>query len=249
MTRRRLAFLGAVLGLSILVSLEASAQAVRENYIGAGVRSRPAYDGSASQVTELIPMLRYFGGPWFARTTQGILEGGARVNLTEAWALGAQLAYEPGRLKSESSFLRDRDVPDLNPGASFGLHAELDGRLGPSPVNFLARARQHFDQDRGAQLDLRFTGGLYSGGGFKAGAYAQATLANAKALRSFYLTDSGSGGVLSTDLGLLATYDLSERWILFGTLHRTRLQGDAADSPIAERRFGNYASLSFAFRF
>ncbi|MFL6573806.1 MAG: hypothetical protein ACJ8G4_18750, partial [Burkholderiales bacterium] len=46
--------------------------------IGAAIRSRPAYDGSSSQVTDLIPQLRYYGKLWFARTTQGILEGGIR---------------------------------------------------------------------------------------------------------------------------------------------------------------------------
>jgi MltA-interacting protein MipA len=142
----------------------ASAQSASSDYVllGAGVRSRPAYDGSASQVTELIPVVRYYGAPWFARTTQGILEGGARFNLGNGLALGAQIAYEPGRESSESSFLRDNNVPDLDPGASFGLHVEWDGRLGPSPVNLLARLRQHFDEDRGAQVDGRFTAGIYA---------------------------------------------------------------------------------------
>src|SRR5215831_783437 len=61
--------------------------------VGAGVRSRPAYDGSKSQTLELIPVLRYYGRPWFARTTQGTLEGGAQWELTQGLHAGVQLAY------------------------------------------------------------------------------------------------------------------------------------------------------------
>ncbi|HYQ95286.1 MAG TPA: MipA/OmpV family protein, partial [Burkholderiales bacterium] len=95
------------LALPLIVPLAALAQTALPDYawIGAGVRTRPAYDGSASQRTDLIPTVRYYGKPWFARTTQGILEGGARMELAQGLNLGAQLAYEGGRLASESDFL------------------------------------------------------------------------------------------------------------------------------------------------
>jgi outer membrane scaffolding protein for murein synthesis (MipA/OmpV family) len=90
--------------LPLLVPLAALAQIAPEDYtlIGAAVRSRPAYDGSDAQRTDLIPVLRYYGKPWFARTTQGILEGGARWALTPGVDAGVQLAYEEGRKSSES---------------------------------------------------------------------------------------------------------------------------------------------------
>ena len=65
--------------------------------IGAAIRSRPAYDGSASQVTDVIPQLRYYGKLWFARTTQGIREGVIRNELSPDFWAGAQVAYEAGR--------------------------------------------------------------------------------------------------------------------------------------------------------
>src|SRR5206468_761619 len=103
-------------------------------------RTRPAYDGSAAQRTDLIPTVRYYGKPWFARTTQGILEGGTRMELARGLNVGAQIAYEGGRLASESDFLRSNNVPDINPGASVGLHVEWDQELGPIPVTLLGRA-------------------------------------------------------------------------------------------------------------
>src|SRR6266404_3119956 len=69
------------LALLLIVPLAALAQTALPEYawIGAGVRTRPAYDGSAAQRTDLIPTVRYYGGRWFARTTLRILEGGASM--------------------------------------------------------------------------------------------------------------------------------------------------------------------------
>src|SRR5262245_19097817 len=75
--------------------------------LGAGVRSRPAYDGSASRVIDVVPAVRYYGDILFARTTQGIFEGGARYYPAKGLAIGAQVAYQAGHHQSESDFLRD----------------------------------------------------------------------------------------------------------------------------------------------
>src|SRR5262245_47593054 len=96
--------------------------------LGLGVRSRPDYDGASKQELEPIPVIRYYGEALFARTTQGILEGGARREFFPGFAAGVQLAYEAGN-----------DRTDLDPSASIGVHAEWDGKLGPAPVNLLGR--------------------------------------------------------------------------------------------------------------
>src|SRR6266481_2284337 len=133
-----------VLVLLPIVPLGALAQSALPEYawIGAGVRTRPAYDGSAAQRTDLIPTVRYYGRPWFVRTTQGILEGGARIEVSRGPNVGAQLAYEGGRRASESDSLRNNNVPDIDPSASVGLQIEWDQNLGPMPVTLLARGRQ-----------------------------------------------------------------------------------------------------------
>jgi len=231
------------------------------NWLGAGVRTRPAYDGSAAHETELIPSVRYFGKPWFARTTQGILEGGARLEIAPELHLGAQIAYEGGRKSSEAEFLSSRNVPDINPSASAGVHAEWDVHIGPMPTTLLARARQFVDSDRGAQADLRFTAGVYGGGRVSAALFFQGTWASAKSNRSFYgITPdvAGStglsvytpgGGLLYTTGGLLWEVDLSQHWIVVGNLEARRLQGAAAGSPLVERPTSRYASASLAYRF
>jgi len=228
-------------------------------WIGAGARSRPAYDGSASQRLELIPTVRYYGKPWFARTTQGMLEGGARIELAPGLNLGAQLAYEGGRAKSESAFLRDHDVPDLSPGASVGLHLEWDERLGPMPVTLLARGRQNVNRDRGAQADLRFTAIFFGSARATAAAFVQGTWASEKSAQTFYGVDPaqstglptyGAGsGPLFAAAGLLGGVDLRRPWTLLWSLEARRLRGDARGSPLTERVSSGYASASVAYRF
>ncbi len=240
--------------LALLAPLAAIAQtAPPEDYtlIGAGVRTRPAYDGSASQATDVIPILRYYGKPLFARTTQGILEGGIRTEVSPGLALGAQLAYEAGRTRRESDFLSNRNVPDIDWGASAGIHAEWDTKLGPAPLNLLGRIRQNIDRDRGAQADLRFTAGVYGSGGVQAGVFTQATWANRQSNRAYYGQPGfePAGGLLFVSLGVLGSMDLGRHLVLMASAEARRLQGDAARSPLAERRANHYASLGIAFKF
>src|SRR5258705_11856503 len=87
------------LALPLIVPLAAFAQTPLPDYawIGAGVRTRPAYGGSGAQRTYLIPAGRYFGKPLFARTTQGILDGCASLELARGLNVVGRLATEWGR--------------------------------------------------------------------------------------------------------------------------------------------------------
>src|SRR5436309_6007166 len=244
------------LALLLIVPLAALAQSVLPDYawIGAGVRTRPAYEGSAAQRTDLIPTVRYYGKPWFARTTQGILEGGARMELAQGLNVGAQLAYEGGRLASESDFLRSNNVPDIYPGASVGLHVEWDRKLGPVPVTLLARGRHFVDGDRGAQGDLRFTAVVYGGGAVTAGVFIQGTWADSKSNQSFYgiapaqstnlpAYSAGRGPPFATG-GALSGVGICRASIAAATLPAPPLRACAARCTRARRRSHRSAPTS-----
>ena len=247
--------------LGLLVPLAALAELSNDSMVGPGLRLRPAYDGSASQKGELVPVVRYFGRPWFARSTQGVLEGGVRMELVPGLNAGAQLAYEPGRETGESDFLRNHSVSNVDGGASLGVHLEWDHKFGPVPITLLARTRQHTDSAGGAQADLRFSVGAYRSGRFAAGLFTQATWANAKSTGSFYgVTPQQSAatglpafgarsGLMFGSLGLLWSVDLSQNWIVVGSMESRRLYGDAARSPLAERQSNYYGSAGLAYRF
>lgn len=248
------------LACAALAPVLASAEMNTFTLLGPGVRSRPAYDGSNERQTEFIPAIRYFGRTWFVRSTEGVLEGGARMELTPGLVAGAQLAYEPGRQSSESDFLQAHDIADIKRGASIGLHMEWDHAFGPVPVTLLGRVRRNIDSDLGTQADLRLTVGVYESGRVRAGVYGQAIWADAKATSAYYgITPQQApatglpafqpgGGLLSSSLGALWAVDLSDKWIALGTMERRRLGGDAANSPLTQQRSSNYVSVGLAYR-
>jgi MipA family protein len=224
------------LALLLLLPATVLAQDSLGTLLGAGVRQRPEYDGSSREELQPIPIVRYYGRVLFARTTQGILEGGARSEVLRGLNLGVQLAFEEGN-----------DRTGLDPGASLGLHAEWDTKVGPAPLSVLFRTRHHLDSDRGNQADLRATVGVYGGHGALVAVFGQATWASDEWVRSYYST--GEGGLLFTALGVEGAYDLSSRWVLAWSLHGRRLHGDAASSPITERKTNIFASAALAYRF
>ena len=204
--------------------------------LGLGVRSRPDYDGASKQELEPIPVIRYYGRTLFARTTQGILEGGARFALARGLDAGVQLAYEGGN-----------DRTDVDPGASIGVHLEWDTRIGPAPINVLGRVRRHLDSDLGTQADLRVAVGIYGSSTLRAWLFGQATWASDDWVRSYYT--AGDGGLLFTSAGIEGTYDLSSHWVALASFSVRRLHGDAASSPITEDKTNYYASAGVAYRF
>ena len=216
---------------ALLVPLSLQAQDI---LLGAGARNRPVYDGSGEQTTDLIPVVRYYGTPWFARTTQGILEGGARFALNPGLDGGVQLAYEQGP--------RDDD-----PGASLGLHIELDTKIGAAPLNLLARTRTHLDSDRGSQADVRATLGLYASRGLQLGVFGQGTWANEKHTEAYY--GVRHAGLLFTSVGVLGSYDLARRWVAVASAELRRLASEPSRSAFVQDRTNYYFSAGLAYRF
>ena len=230
--------------------------------LGAAIRTRPAYDGSKSQVTDLIPVVRYYGQPLFARTTQGILEGGLHWNLGSGVAAGFQLAYEEGREADESAFLRNHNFTDnVDASGSIGVHLEWDTKLGQAPISLLARYRRDVESDRGTLVDFRFNVGVYGQNDTIVALYAQTTWASSEANATFYGVTaaqsaatglpvySPGSGFQNIGFGVLASHDLSRHVTLVGGIQFKWLMGDAAESPLAEQSRSTYANAGVAYRF
>ena len=172
-----------------------------------------------------------------------------------------QLAYEPGRKAVESDLLNRINIPDVDTGASYGAHLEWNGKLGPSPINVIMRARKHSKSERGTQADLRLTAGIFQAGPFAAGIVGQATWADSKSTSSFYGVSpqlaAASGisayapgsGWLASSVALIWSLDVAPHWVVVGNVEGRRLLGDAAHSPLTERRSNIYATVGLAYRF
>lgn len=232
-----------------------------DKYIGIGARVRPAYDGADSSRVDAIPYVRLYGEHFFARTTQGILEGGWRTQPFGGVVFGAQLAYEEGRKAGDSAFLTEHHFENLDPSASIGFHAEGDWKIGPVPLNLLLRYRHDADSDNGAQTDLRVTAGILEWGRMRAALFGQVTWGDEKsAQRYFGITpqqaaatglpayNAGSGTRL-IQTGLLGDADIAKHWVGLWGITFQRLQDDASGSPIVRDRNNWYANAGAAYRF
>jgi MipA family protein len=252
-----------LIALSVFTAAPACAEEVAPvtTLLGAGAWSRPAYDGADTNQTALIPVVRYYGQPWFARTTFGLLEGGVRTELFSGFSIGAQLAYEGGRNSAESAYLSVHNIVSFAPSLSWGLHAELEKNIGPMPLIVLLRYRQDVDGDRGAQADLRLTAGLYGDHGINAGIFVQTTWANTQSAQYYYgisaqqsvasglAVNTMQSGQLFDAAGLLWSYDLDVKWMLLGSFELHQLHGGALNSPLVQVSAGHYASLGLAYQF
>jgi outer membrane protein len=229
--------------------------------IGAGLWSRPAYIGSDEQVLKVIPALRYYGTPWFARTTQGVLEGGVKADVVGGWGVGAQIVYEGGRETKDSNFLQSHHVANLPVSASAGVHAEWDSTIGIAPVNVLLRYRQEVKSERGAQTDLRGTIGVYDGHKLKLALFAETTWANIKSNQTYYgitkaqAVSTGLKAFAATDgfannaIGMLWSYDLDAHWLLHGSLAQKQLTSQLKLSPLVQTGHNFFGSVDVAYRF
>jgi MipA family protein len=254
---RRIAWIALVAGTPAAAMAELS----NESMIGPGLRSRPAYDGAAAQHTEFVPVIRYLGERWFVRSTQGVLEGGWRTQLAPGLHAGVQLAYEPGRLSSESPFLESHHVADIKRGVSAGVQLEWDHMTGPVPITLLLRARKQTDSKLGMQADARLSAGVLKSGPVSAGVFTQATWADARSTNAYYGIDAqqaqltglrvsqASSGILFASAGLLWSVDLAANWVAVGSIEARRVRGDAARSPLAEREWGHLVTAGLAYKF
>jgi outer membrane scaffolding protein for murein synthesis (MipA/OmpV family) len=202
-------------------------------FIGAAVYSHPKFDGSPAQHNDPIPQVHYVNRSWFVRTTEGILEGGMRWGFGQSAAAGVQVAYEDGPLGK-------------HPGASLGVHAELDGKVGPAPISSVFRLRQFLSNGNGWEADARVNVGVYEGHGLAAAVYGQGTWANEKIFNNFYAVSNS--GLLFSALGVWGGYMITPKWLLLFSSEGRRLGDAAASSPYVERRSGFYGSLGLAYR-
>ena len=202
-------------------------------FIGAGVYSHPKFDGSTAQHNDAIPEVHFIHRPWFIRTTEGILEGGARWGVGQHAAIGVQAAYEDGP-RGE------------HPGPSLGIHAEIEGQIGPAPVSSVFRIRQFTTNGKGWEADARVNLGVYEGHGWGLALYGQATWASDKIFNNFYAVNDS--GLLFTALGAWGGYEIAPKWLFLFSAEDRRLGDTAAPSPFVERRSGFYGSLGIAYR-
>lgn len=254
-------------GLSLLI-LTLSGVALAEdnsdpNIFGLALQSGPAYLGSNSNITSVVPIIMLAKGPWFLQTTEGILETGLKHDLTNNYSIGIQLGYEDGRYRKDASFLRTHNIDNIPVSASYGAFLQYEDDLSKIPIDILLRYRKDIDSARGSQLDLRLTAGIYGGEGkrFNAEAFAQTTYADQSSSQYYYGVSQeqsmvsmlnsykNKAGFLSSQFGIWASYDMSANWLLIGDVEAAKLLGNSKNSPLAEKNINTSMMIGVAYKY
>jgi outer membrane protein len=230
--------------------------------VGAGGLDLPRYPGSTERRSQLVPMLsasygRFFlGGAPGSGSPAGL---GMNFHQDQQWRAGISFAYDFVQPRKESDDRRHlRGLGDIDRTARATL-------FGSYTIDwFTLRGNVSTDiggKDQGttASLDLEgkyrwndrlsFVAGpgvAWSDGKHNRTFYG---VDDVQALRSGYPAYRPGAGIESLRFSLGVDYRIGERWTLGARAIAARLQGDAADSPIVEKRMQNtYVAYAF-YRF
>jgi|AGTN01.3.fsa_nt_gi Outer membrane protein V len=218
---------------------------------GAGVAFKPEYPGSKDYEASPLPRIDI---TWkdrvFLNETKGL---GVYAVKRPEYSLGLSVGYHGGR--DDDDHLRGMGEIDAT------AQARLFGQFRAGPLSLGATFGRDLGADEGATLDLSAAIPFDLGNRWTIRPGIQAMLADDDYMESWFgVTAAQSaasglgqyhprGGLVSAGVFVSATYQLTPRWSLGTSLKMDKLLGDAADSPVVERKFQPALAVSAAYRF
>ncbi|MCZ8309311.1 MAG: MipA/OmpV family protein [Magnetospirillum sp.] len=228
---------------------------------GALVGYAPAYEGADKYKVMPLPLIDVV---WRDRVFLSTMNGlGAWAYRADGFSIGGAIGYEFGRDESLDRSELD-GLGDVDAAAQARLLAEY--RTGPFRLDAaLARALGGSDGTTlriGASMGYPINDKLRLMPGIAAvwadenymDAYFGVTAAQSALSRARLGTAAGKSqfeaksGVKNVDLSLMASYSLTQNWMLRGGGGVRFLVGDAADSPISKRDTAPFVNLGLAYR-
>jgi MipA family protein len=214
--------------------------------LGAGLVSGPTYPGANDNKTELIPIVEArYKDYLFISPVQGI-----GVDFPIASGLKASAA-----IGLDFTSRREKESPRLvGLGAvksAGALLLGLDYRLGDAFAKASLSSRLGSDKRRGTSLDLDVGYNLVRTQSLLLGAGLNLRTMDNTYARNFFGVNTpqsvasklqafnAGGGLQSAGEFATALYRIDNSWSLFSRLNLYQLQGDAADSPIVQKKNQN----------
>ena len=267
--RRQRYLLGVLLGgAACFLGLAAWAQPVGDETpdawkfsVGLGVASHPDYPGSADTRTSGFPMLSaYYGRYFIGGVPDAGLPFGAGVNLvqTAQWRLGVGLGADLDKQRKESDSPRLAGLGDIDGtahGSAFASYNASWWRIGGHVVTDVGGNHQ------GTRVAMQWAAKFHpmerlelsAGPGFTwaDSDYAQTFfgVTAAQSARSGLSTFTPGSGLTQVNFNIAAHYLLTPQWGLGASITAASLRGDAAQSPITEKKEQNTVGLFVNYRF
>ncbi|MBB4019453.1 outer membrane scaffolding protein for murein synthesis (MipA/OmpV family) [Chelatococcus caeni] len=220
--------------------------------IGGGGEYEPEYEGSGDFEIGPVPLVLLTYGEWLQIDPKGVTVTPVRHS---GFSLSGKVGYESGR--DADDYARLRGLGDIDFAATVGLKAAYKW----GPLEFYATVDQTID---GSESLIGTLGIGYSAPVTEKlilGAKAEAIVANDKHMEAYFgvnaMQAAASGlpeykakaGLKRINVSASATYLLDEHWLVRGQTGLGILAGDAADSPIVEKKLQPSVSAVIGYRF
>ncbi|MFP5077979.1 MipA/OmpV family protein [Rhizobium sp. YIM 134829] len=220
--------------------------------LGAGASYEPEYEGADSFKISPIPLVVFTYGKWLEIDPTGVT---IRAFERDGFALAAKVGYEDGRDEDDADRLDG--LGDIDFAATVGAKAYYTW----NGLEVFAQIDQTIDGSEsligtiGAEYQAPVTEQLILGAG------VEATIANDKHMEAYFGVNAAQsarsglpeyeaeGGLKRVDVSASATYLVNENWLIRGEAGVGFLTGDAADSPIVEKKVQPSASLFVGYKF
>jgi outer membrane protein len=220
--------------------------------LGAGLIDAPRFPGANSCETGIVPLIHASYGSFFA----GVGGIGLNVYRDQSWRFAASLAPSRGRKESDDIHLQGLgDIDRTLKGRLIGsyrtsglvVRADLSSDLAGHHQGTVLRS-DLFGVFRPVDKLAVFAGpGLSWADKQYTQSYFGVT-STQSANSGLPQFEAGSGlNAIRFSLGAFARFD--QHWFGVATWSTSRLQGDAADSPVTERRMQNQVLAAVAYLF
>ncbi|AJK48684.1 MipA/OmpV family protein [Burkholderia plantarii] len=256
---RRALFACTVLGGTLLHGAPAFAQsAAPENGIGLDAAVVPRYDGGNSYRIRPLPVLNLSSGTGSRVTffVQGF-DGGVAFALTPSLSAGLLVGAERGRDQGDAAILDG--TGDIATSFEYGAFARWHD--GPASANLEFLQSAHAGYGNHVTLSVAYT--VYQAAGDRISVGVDTVWSNGPAERTYFGIDEEqaansaaglpvyrpSSGFSKVDFKTTWDHRLNRHWSMNTSLGVGTLLGDAADSPIVERRTSMFGAFGVAYHF
>ncbi|MDX3904796.1 MAG: MipA/OmpV family protein [Pigmentiphaga sp.] len=231
--------------------------AMAQDLVGGGIAVAPWYPGADSYRIVPRPLVNFQRGPFFISTGQGLPGVGLKMNVAPDVAVGVRIGLGLGRDEKRSERLEG--LGDIDSHAEYGVFAEWKPGRWSASIAYSQAAKSGY----GGTLSLRGSYAIWQQGRHNVQVGAGLEWGNSDHMQTWFGVtpeqSARSGAGLATyrpSSGLRSgvafaswTYRLTERWHVTSVLGAQTLVGDAADSPIVERKTAAYGGVGLSYSF
>lgn len=220
--------------------------------LGAGAIYEPEYEGGKKFEIQPVPFVVFTYGEWLEIDPRGVTITPFRH---EGFALAGKIGYEGGRDEDDADRLHG--LGDIDFAATVGAKASYNwnGFELYASIDQTIEGSESLIGTFGAEYQAPVTENLILGAG------VEAVVANEKHMQAYFGVNSAQAarsglaeykpeaGLKRVNVSASAIYLLSEHWLVRGEAGIGILTGDAADSPIVEKKLQPSASLFVGYKF